>query len=68
MGKEKRIPGTGSTPGCRSGEAGRLGLGKKPPETAQPGLAPFLRAIEGRRAVLVVPLGERKGGGNGGPA
>ena len=48
--------------------AGKQGMGQRPPDTAQPGLVPFLQAIEGRRAVLVVPLGERKGEGNGGPA
>ena len=48
--------------------AGKQGMGQRPPDTAQPGLVPFLQAIEGRRAVLVVPLGERKGEANGGPA
>ena len=56
MEKGKKAPRMGSTPGCRAGEAGKQGL------------APFLQAIEGRRAVLVVPLGERKGEGHGGPA
>lgn len=57
MGKEKKY--------CGEGKQGR---GKGTPGGAQPGLAPFLRAIEGRRAVLRVPLGEGKGEGNGGPA
>ena len=67
MEKEKKAGKTGRIPGY-AGDAGNQGMERSQSEAAEPGLASFLRAIEGRRAVLRVPLGERKGEGNGGSA
>lgn len=68
MEKEKSRRRAGSIPGHRTVTAGKQGMGQRTPDTAQSGLVPFLRTIEDRRAVLVVPLGPGEGEGNGGPA